>query len=329
MTMLPPLPAVATAPSTRPPSRTIAPTSPGGPRYIIDGILPKREVSILSGASGAGKTTLIVQLLAAIVAGEDSWFGHHINHPVRIAYVAADRTWESYAELAERAALDTSRLQVRSLVDDESIDVTRLERDSMQLLHGLIGSFDSPDLIVVDPMVVFLGVDPNKYNSVAPRLIQMGRWCKAGGYTILATHHATKARTDYSFKRPQDRISGSSALLGFTSSQLFLSAADEIGKPYSEFAAVNHNAPPEAIKLMRDERGMFAKFEDLTVSKPLAEAVVATLSATRSTPRAALQAATRIDPATLDHILDWLTAEAVIRQGPKGEWRLRAPIVAH
>lgn len=292
-------------------------------RYIVRGILPRGEVSILSGASGAGKSTIIVQLLAAIQNGEDAFFNHRINHPVRVAYLAADRTWDSYAELAARAGLDPRQIQVRSVVDDLTINVDRLEHDSMRLLYDLVSAFERPDLVVVDPMVVFLGVDPNKYNAVAPRLIKLGRWCKQHGFTILATHHATKARTDYSFKRPQDRISGSSALLGFTSSQLFLSAADEIGKPYSEFTAVNHNDPPETIRLARDTNGLFVPFEDTAISKPLVGVIMqaVTNSTGASASRSKLQVDTRIDPQTLDHVLDYLVASNMLRANAKGEFR--------
>ena len=192
----------------------------------------------------------------------------------------------------------------------------------MHLLYDLVSSFDSPDLVIVDPMVVFLGVDPNKYNAVAPRLIKLGRWCKQLGMTILATHHATKARTDYSFKRPQDRISGSSALLGFTSSQLFLSAADEIGKPYSEFTAINHNDPPETIRLARDMNGLFVPFEDTGVSKPLVGIVMQVITAAGSVAtRSKIQVETKIDHQTLDHVLDYLVAANMLRANAKGEFR--------
>ena len=291
-------------------------------RYIVRGILPRGEVSILSGASGAGKSTIIAQLLAAIQAGEDTFFGHRINHPIRVGYIAADRTWESYEELAARARLDLSHIQIRSLVDDTSIDVDRLERDSMRLLYDLISSFDSPDLIVVDPMVVFLGVDPNKYNAVAPRLIKMGRWCKQDGFTILATHHATKARTDYSFKRPQDRISGSSALLGFTSSQLFLSAPDEIGKPYAEFTAVNHNDPPENIRLERGENGLFVPYNEKQVNATLVSLVEQAIETGGNVSRTWVQTNTAIETVTLDNALDYLVACNRVKVNAKGEFRL-------
>lgn len=292
-------------------------------RYVVQNILPVGEVSILAGASGVGKSTLAMQMLAAIVNGETSFLGHEITYPQRIAYIAADRSWVSYTELAARVGLDISKMQTRSIVDDERIDVMQLEHNPMDLLHGLIDAFDSPTLVVVDPAVIFLGVDPNRYQQVAPRLIRWGRWCRHGRYTMLAMHHATKARSDYSFMRPQDRISGSSALLGFTSSQLFLSGADELNKPYAEFIAVNHNAPPEAIKLARTESGLFAPWQPEDTKGTLATLVMSTLSKNdKPLTKDALSAATKIDPKTLDDVLDSLVGGELIIPKPKGSFQL-------
>lgn len=305
----------STAPST--PSATPA-------RYVVEGLLPSREVSILAGASGVGKSTLIFQLVAAISNGEDDFLGHRIAYPQTVGYLAADRTWDSYTELASRVGLDLSRIQTCSLVDDESIDVMRLERDPMDLLLSLLGRFRGATLIIVDPMVLFLGVDPNRYHEVAPRLIRMGRWCRRNSFTILATHHATKARTDYSFLRPQDRVSGSSALLGFTSSQLFLAGADEIRKPYSEFVAVNHNAPPESIKLSRGPNGIFQRWEPQDVNGALA-ATVLTAVAKGATTKTQLQTQTRIDPATLEGLLEAMVQAELLIAAGKGTVKLAPP----
>ena len=289
-------------------------------RYVVQNLLPAREVSILAGASGVGKSTFLMQMVAAIVNGETAFMGHDISHPQRVAYIAADRTFDSYTELAARVGLDLRRLQTRSLVDDDTIDVTRLERDPMELLMSMIASFRSPTLVIIDPMVIFLGVDPNRYQQVAPRLIRMGRWCRANNYTIMATHHATKARSDYSFMRPQDRISGSSALLGFTSSQLFLSGPDEIKKPYAEFIAVNHNAPPEVIKLARNDRGLFAPWRAESVNEALTPLILSAV-AKKGAPmsKKEIEAATRIDPNTLGGLLDALVdAEVLSGKGKTG-----------
>jgi RecA-family ATPase len=224
---------------------------------IIDSIIPAEEVSILAGASGAGKTTLIMQLLTALQANALVW-GHAGRPNLRLGYIAADRTWKSYQKTAALANLDLGAIQVRALVNDAAINLHDFERSPIDELERLIGTMLPVDLIVVDPLVVFLGVDTNKYHLNAARLIRLNRLCMANKVTLLGTHHATKARSDFSFKRAQDRISGTSALLGFTSTQLFLASPEETGRSdgYYEWHIVSHHAPAKIILLTR-ENGSF------------------------------------------------------------------------
>ena len=291
--------------------------------YVIDGMLPQHETSILAGASGAGKSTLVAQALATIVNGEDAFFNRRISYPVRIGLIAADRSWRSYLELAARVGMNVAAIQAISIVDDRSVNVNRLESDSMGLLFELIQRFEAPDLVVVDPFVTFLGVDANNYSKVAPRLIRVNRFCNDHHVTLLGTHHATKARSDYTFKRAQDRVSGSSALLGFTSTQLFLAAPEEIGKPWAEFVIVPHNRPAETIRLGRDDAGRFIRYGDDAVGSALGDAILQFLARGPSS-REAVQAATRIDRATLEDLVDQLVGAQAVEVGKGGTLMLGA-----
>lgn len=239
---------------------------------IIDDILPAQEVSILAGASGAGKTTLIMQMLSALQANTPVW-GHAAQRNLRIGYIAADRSWRSYQKTAALSSFDLEYIQVRTLVDDAALNLKDFERSPIDELERIIGTMLPMDLIVVDPLVVFLGVDTNKYHLNAARLIRLNKLCLANRVTLLGTHHATKARSDYSFKRAQDRISGTSALLGFTSTQLFLASPQETGREdnYYEWHIISHHAAPKILLLTR-ENGVFEHVgEESTAPQPLAD----------------------------------------------------------
>jgi RecA-family ATPase len=226
---------------------------------LIQHILPAHEVSILAGASGAGKTTLVMQCIQQIQADRPV-FGFKASPDLKIGYIAADRSWQAYMKLADIAGVDLSKVVVRTLIDDDSIDVSGMEKKPEVILYQLLAFMIQAqcNLIIVDPLIVLLGGDPNKYSSMAPRLIPLNRYCRVNHITILGTHHAGKARTDFSFKRPQDRISGSAALLGFTSTQLFLSAPEENGTEFSEWTIVSHHAKAQTIPLTRsDSTGLF------------------------------------------------------------------------
>lgn len=58
--------------------------------YLIDGILPKHEVHLLAGVTGAGKTTWLFHMLLEWEKGLSVL--NFTSHPVPWAYVAADRS---------------------------------------------------------------------------------------------------------------------------------------------------------------------------------------------------------------------------------------------
>lgn len=226
----------------------------------LSSLLPPHEVSVLAGASGAGKSTLLLQFLHAWHQGVP--FLEIPPPDERIAYLVGDRSVSTLARRAGDVGLDLDALPHASVVDDTTIDLHRFKQDPLGLLCSLLDRLGGP-IFIVDPLIVFLGVDLNRYNLVAPQLIRLNRFCQARGYTVLGTHHTTKARTDFSFLRPQDRISGSSALSAFTSTQLALTSPDEIrhSVPLLEQAArldvVSHLAAPETHWLSRDSEGLF------------------------------------------------------------------------
>jgi RecA-family ATPase len=208
---------------------------------LVEGLLPEHQVSILAGASGAGKTTLLLQLVKQLQSGGPA-FGMpsaaSLSMPGAIGYIVADRTSQDLLETASAVGVDTAALKLRSLVDDASIDIAKFETAPRAVLFDLLSSLKSCQLVIVDPLIVFTGVDTNKYHLNAAALIRINRFCMDNGITILGTHHATKARTDFGFKRAQDRISGSSALLGYTSTQLFLSTPEENDTDYFQWTIV-------------------------------------------------------------------------------------------
>lgn len=228
------------------------------PSDVIDTVVPAHEVSLLAGASGAGKTTLLLEVLKHLQQNKPV-FGHEITNDLKVGFIAVDRTWEAYKKTAQLVGVDVSQLYVRALIDDDNIDTKVLESNPLQLLMQLLAEMVRNDrqLVVIDPLAVLLGCDLNKYHVVAAKLIQLNRFCRINGLTIVGTHHATKARTESGFKRPQDRINGSGALLGFTSTQLFMSAPEENGTEYTEWHIVSHHAKAKVVYLKRAENGTF------------------------------------------------------------------------
>lgn len=224
----------------------------------FDSFLPPCEVSVLAGASGSGKSTLILQMLHAWTQGKS-----FIDIPppqTGMSYIAGDRSIHSLYHRAKDIGIDMTTIPHSSMIDNKEIDIRMFQYDALSLLFNMLDKLQGP-LFIVDPLIIFLGVDLNRYHLVAPALIRLNRYCQDKGYTILGTHHTTKARSDFSFLRPQDRISGSSALSAFTSTQIALTAPDEVpdhlGGGAARLDVVSHIAAPETHWLNRDKQGLY------------------------------------------------------------------------
>lgn len=225
----------------------------------FDTFLPPREVSVLAGASGSGKSTLLLQLLHAWNKNES--FIDIGAPPSGVSYIAGDRSIHSLYHRAADIGLDMQTIPHASMIDNSDVDIRMFQYDAISLLFNILDKLKGP-LFIVDPLIIFLGVDLNRYHLVAPALIRLNRFCQDKHYTLLGTHHTTKARSDFSFLRPQDRISGSSALSAFTSTQIALTAPDEVAGDNPMNAArldiVSHIAAPETHWLSRDKQGLYA-----------------------------------------------------------------------
>jgi hypothetical protein len=271
----------------------------------------------------------VMQALKAFENGEDTWLGKKLNYDTRWGYLANDHAWKMYEETAVRVQLDLNAIPHISLMDDETIDLEKFRVSPLLLLEELLTRLADKgcNAIVVDTLVSWFGGDIRNYNLPAYALLRLGRWCRKHNATLLGMHHATKARTDYTFKRAQDRISGSMSLLGFSSTQLCLLPPDETGDATAQFHIIAHNAPPLVIPLKRTEGGIFAPFEpgDEPLS-PIEESILKCVAeqgeGVTVTRNAIASAMSAVSAATLDRNLKKLVQGGKLVKVRHGEYRI-------
>ena len=318
--------------------RALVPEAVDGFKPTDEPMWPTGEVSILSGGSGAGKTTLLMQCLGCWQQGK--LFAGFSGPAQQFGLLAADRAMSSYHKIAAQTGI--TNMFVRSLVDDHSIRVSDLESNPFRLLFTLLDSIrkelPKPEsLIMVDPLMVFLGVDLNKYHLVASRLLQINRWCKDNQVCLIGTHHATKARTDWGFKRPQDRIAGSSALLGFTSTQGFLATPEEIDEKHFEWTIVSHHHAPTTLRLVRNDGALFQVLgawpqTDAPPLNPLganAQLVWNALLSNGPLSRKALIDSLEMSPSSVDRSLQLLLDQHFVTKVGYGQYQAILPPTSH
>jgi hypothetical protein len=215
-----------------------------------------------------------MQLLHSIQKSKP-FFGMLTTPGTRVGYIAADRGGDSLDYWANTMDVDLSQIKIRSLIKDEDIDLKKFESNPMGLLLQLVRQMMPLDLLIIDPLIVFFGTDTKSYTTNAKCLIQLNRVAHQHKVTILGIHHAVKARTDFGFKRPQDRISGTGAFLGYSSTQIFLDTPEESGLPHHSLHIISHTAAPIELKLQRDSHAVFhlAENEEQRVAQMILSAV--------------------------------------------------------
>lgn len=180
-----------------------------------DRFLAKRQVNLIGGASGAGKTRMIFQLIKASQEGTD--FLGMKTVPTKWAYVSGDRGAESVEETMEDIGV---KIPIFSMVDKNLVCGDLIKKVFPQL-PTFLGYM--PEIIFVDGFTSMVpGGDPNDYDSVAKWLANLQRYCQKLNLSILGSAHATKAREGDMIRDARQRILGSTAWAGFSQDIIIL-----------------------------------------------------------------------------------------------------------
>jgi AAA domain len=227
--------------------------------------IPAGGISLLAGAPNVGKTALLASLLRDLRDGRPI-FGHQPNPLPAIGIVTADRAWlRGAGEWFTRAGFGD--ILHYSMADDPAFDPRSLRRkfertgrlmefaDKLKLPPGA--------LLSVDPMGLFLGGNLNDYDSCGVACHEIRTMLRDRSLTLIGLAHSAKLKADKRdrYLRLQDQILGSTAIFGFSDTQMYLASPEEIGKPYYAFLWHPHAAPCETFQLERDEQGLFVPYD--------------------------------------------------------------------
>jgi hypothetical protein len=253
-----------------------APPDDAFPPDPIPRIIPGGGITILGGAPGAGKTALVTGWACAWRDGRPI-FGHAVQQPQRVAYITADRSWTQSARLWFDAAGFPEILHY-SLQDDRAFIKGRL-RDKDKLVTGIFahclqqlaiacpgGRLPFGLLVIVDPISLFLGGNLNDYFACAIACSEIRELCLRYGITVLGLAHAAKQKgaSKDRYSRLQDRIAGSTAIAGYSDTQIYLASPDEAEEDHYLCEWSPHHAPTETFFLDRGDDGLFVPIRGAT-----------------------------------------------------------------
>lgn len=161
--------------------------------WIIKGVLPKAALGVVYGASGSGKSFLVLDMGMAIARGVE-WRGRKVKQG-RVAYIAAEGADGFRKRLAAYA--------MRHNVDLATVPMTVLnaapnlmeKQDAVDIVKGIRAS-GGADLIIVDTFAQTTpGANENAAEDVGKALGYCKRIHEATGAMVLLIHHAGKDAT--------------------------------------------------------------------------------------------------------------------------------------
>ena len=300
----------------------------------IEGIMPAGTITLLSGASGVGKTAFVAEWCVRWRDGRSICW-KPTNRPVELGVVAADRKWASHKQWFE--AVGYPDIPHYSLRDDPSFNWDKVfnRKETANIFRAALSRLLLPpgSLIVVDPISIFIHGSLLDYKQTAVSLAHLDRVCTDLGVTVLGIMHMSKQKGDKKdrYTRPQDRILGSAALGGFTDTQMYLLGPEDLDEDFYGFGWIPHHAPAETFTFSRDpQNGLFIPYEapDQTGNlKALYDAITESIAGTKTKELTNLASdQLGLARATTYRYLDLLRIQGKIERVGRGAWRRKVQV---
>lgn len=185
--------------------------------YLVDRIYPAEEVHLIGGPSGAGKTTMVFQMLEDLSHGRPIF--DQPSHPTPFCYIACDRSLPSVKETVARVNPKFPHpLNLISLVNSPSIP-----RTMAGIVSHILSRTPDCKLFVLDGIHSLCPKGKiNDYDVVSSFLIDSTHICQSKHVTCLDMGHAAKVKEHEAFRNPRHSFLGSVAWGGFSDTMLLI-----------------------------------------------------------------------------------------------------------
>lgn len=229
----------------------------------IEHLMPFGSISTLSGASGVGKTAFLASMIASWQKGEPL-FGFKTSIPPAIGILAVDRPWRDHQAWFDRAGC-APFVHYSPWDEDYQWEILRDHKSLPKTFGAFIDSLKLPpgSLLVVDPISIFIPGRLFDYRDMAIGLGLLGQQLKQRQLTTLGIFHISKQKGNRHerYLRPQDRILGSAALLGYSETAFYLISPEEAERRTYEFGIIPHQLKSTTLQYTRDANGLFVSAE--------------------------------------------------------------------
>lgn len=227
-------------------------------QFLIEDIMPERELHLIAGPSGVGKTTLAMQLMEAYIH-ELPWMGKKCTNK-GVAYFSCDRSKASLQRSMDRLGLDPWTFPTgcsRELPDRTNISIDQILDWRRRVDH-------KAKLLVIDGLARLTPAGKiSDYKLVADFLSGIVERCETEDITILGIVHSAKTRDSDKISNPRQRIVGSVSWAGY--SDLIITMDPEDAKDPKNPTRVVHILPRDSGEFtvkIRNENGRLVILQD-------------------------------------------------------------------
>lgn len=271
--------------------------------------MPAREVSLVAGSSGVGKTKLIIQIVQALETGTEI-FGR-ATRQTSCLYVACDRGTDSF-----KRSLDGYGLAYSAFAWASERDIPRAAARTRpyQIMKWAAVRHPEARLVVLDGLS---GLVPDfcNYHEVAVMFREVQALCQDQNQTILGTVHATKVKTLDKICNPRERVVGSVAWGGFSEMVVSMDHEDpqDPENPFRVVNVCNHSGPNLRLRVRYNALGRLMVVEqDSDLAELLDQAVLGAIPASGLTKGDVVELARTLGPAiTVAAVERWLAQAAL------------------
>jgi phage/plasmid primase-like uncharacterized protein len=189
-------------------------------RWLIKHWIPRNSLIMLHGASGSGKSLVVLDMVARIASDSmGDWEGHKVRHG-NVIYLAGEghtgmvarmRAWQEHNNINSLGNIWVSS----SGCDLNSSGGLQLARES------ILAVCESPDLIVVDTLHRFMSGDENSAQDAGEMIRACAELQSEFNCSVLLVHHTGVSEA------AQGRARGSSAWKGAMESEISIVAGDK------------------------------------------------------------------------------------------------------
>ena len=158
--------------------------------YLVENLVPKDSMVLLTGPPKVGKTTCSLRLTESLIRGTD--FLGSETEQTDVLYLTEQRLSSFKSEYVFECGLeDSERLHYASEGDTLGTDLEELMRRAVFAAHET-----DAELLILDTFLSFSGLEGEEENSsgsVKTALQTVRKYCSIVGLTVILVHHDRKS----------------------------------------------------------------------------------------------------------------------------------------